>query len=81
MNITKIIIVLLLVLIIILFTYKLKNKEYLTASNEAIQTIASMYKKIYAENSTIDSINTNKLCISGNKCLTSDGLNTFFINE
>jgi hypothetical protein len=79
MNITKIIIVLLLVLIIILFTYKLKNKEYLTASNEAIQTIASMYKKIYAENSTIDSINTNKLCISGNKCLTSDGLNTFLL--
>jgi hypothetical protein len=97
MNISKFIIILLLVLVIILFTYKLKNKEHLTTSNEAIQSITSMYKKIYAENNTeaiqsitsmykkiyaenntIDSINTNKLCIS-NKCLTSDGLNSYLL--
>jgi hypothetical protein len=77
MNISKLIVILLLVLIIILFTYKLQSKEHLTSSNEAIQSIASMYKKIYADNNTLNTINTNNLCISGNKCLSSAGLNYF----
>jgi hypothetical protein len=79
MNISKFIIILLLVLVIILFTYKLKNKEHLTASNEAIQIIASLYAKVYADNNKINTITTDNLCISGNKCLTSTALNRLML--
>jgi hypothetical protein len=65
MNITKLIIVLLLVLMIILFTYKLKNKEHLTSSNEALQTLVSVYNptQLTVASAKFNSINSNNFMI------------------
>jgi hypothetical protein len=75
MNITKLIIVLLLVLIIILFTHKLKNKEHMS-SNEALQTLVSVYNptKLTASSANFEYVKSNKMDLSGGIIKATNGI-------